>query len=290
MIAMGTTPDGPALQALVSLALELDAEGQEVDTVELAGGDALLALRLAEALETARRLPGLFSVSTPAHGPGDRVLAGRYRVDGRLGSGAMGVVHQAFDQELLRPVAIKVLHAGLLDEEQARARFEREAEILASLHHPGVVTLHDRGETEDGEAFLVMELLTGCSLTEVLEQAHALQGRVEELDTRWIAAQLGLERLSEVSYLRACAAWAAELADGLGEGARLVLDEFVFDPRSNAGGVGVVIKKGAFRFVSGKIAKANPRNMRVLAGNTAIAVRGTEVIGTVGGGADGAGT
>ena len=216
MIAMGTTPDGPALQALVSLALELDAEGQEVDTVELAGGDALLALRLAEALETARRLPGLFSVSTPAHGPGDRVLAGRYRVDGRLGSGAMGVVHQAFDQELLRPVAIKVLHAGLLDEEQARARFEREAEILASLHHPGVVTLHDRGETEDGEAFLVMELLTGCPLTAVLEQAHALQGRVEELDTRWIAAQLGLERLSEVSYLRACSAWAAELADGLG--------------------------------------------------------------------------
>ena len=72
----------------------------------------------------------------------------------------------------------------------------------------------------------------------------------------------------------------------IGEGARLVLDEFVFDPRSNAGGVGVVIKKGAFRFVSGKIAKANPRNMRVLAGNTAIAVRGTEVIGTVGGGAE----
>ena len=72
----------------------------------------------------------------------------------------------------------------------------------------------------------------------------------------------------------------------IGEGARLILDEFVFDPRSNTGGVGVVIKKGAFRFVSGKIAKANPRNMRVLAGNTAIAVRGTEVIGTVGNGAE----
>ena len=68
----------------------------------------------------------------------------------------------------------------------------------------------------------------------------------------------------------------------IGEDARLVLDEFVFDPRTNAGGLGVVIKKGAFRFVSGKIARANPRNMRVLAGNTAIAVRGTEVIGTVG--------
>ena len=72
----------------------------------------------------------------------------------------------------------------------------------------------------------------------------------------------------------------------IGEGARLILDEFVFDPRTNEGGVGVVIKKGAFRFVSGKIAKANPRNMRVLAGNTAIAVRGTEVIGTVGSGAE----
>jgi len=72
----------------------------------------------------------------------------------------------------------------------------------------------------------------------------------------------------------------------IGEGARLILDEFVFDPRTNEGGVGVVIKKGAFRFVSGKIAKVNPRNMRVLAGNTAIAVRGTEVIGTVGSGSE----
>ncbi|MGC6454550.1 MAG: VCBS domain-containing protein [Candidatus Puniceispirillaceae bacterium] len=72
----------------------------------------------------------------------------------------------------------------------------------------------------------------------------------------------------------------------IGEGARLVLDEFVYDPQSRSGGVGVVIKKGAFRFVSGKIAKTNPRNMRVLAGNTAIAVRGTEVIGTVGSGAE----
>ena len=72
----------------------------------------------------------------------------------------------------------------------------------------------------------------------------------------------------------------------IGEGANLVLDEFVYDPQSGDGGIGVVIKKGAFRFVSGKIAKKTPQNMKVLAGSTAIAVRGTEVIGTIGGGAD----
>ena len=72
----------------------------------------------------------------------------------------------------------------------------------------------------------------------------------------------------------------------IGEGANLVLDEFVYDPQSGDGGVGVVIKKGAFRFVSGKIAKKTPQNMKVLAGSTAIAVRGTEVIGTIGGGLD----
>ena len=72
----------------------------------------------------------------------------------------------------------------------------------------------------------------------------------------------------------------------IGEGANLVLDEFVYDPQSGDGGIGVVIKKGAFRFVSGKIAKKTPQNMKVLAGSTAIAVRGTEVIGTIGGGLD----
>ena len=72
----------------------------------------------------------------------------------------------------------------------------------------------------------------------------------------------------------------------IGEGANLVLDEFVYDPQSGDGGIGVVIKRGAFRFVSGKIAKKTPQNMKVLAGSTAIAVRGTEVIGTIGGGLD----
>ena len=70
----------------------------------------------------------------------------------------------------------------------------------------------------------------------------------------------------------------------VGESANLILDEFVYDPASGKGGIGVVIKKGAFRFVSGRIAKKTPQNMRVLAGSTSIAVRGTEVIGTVGGG------
>ena len=67
----------------------------------------------------------------------------------------------------------------------------------------------------------------------------------------------------------------------IGENAQLVLDAFVYDPESDEGAVGAVIKRGAFRFISGKIAKKQPRNMKVLAGNTAIAIRGTEVIGTV---------
>ena len=72
----------------------------------------------------------------------------------------------------------------------------------------------------------------------------------------------------------------------IGENATLVLDEFVYDPATDDGAVGVVIKRGAFRFISGKIAKKQPSNMQVLVGNTAIAVRGTEVIGNVGGGSE----
>lgn len=221
------TPDsphkGPARRAgedsefeeLLRRALELQARGEELDQDELAGGDASLARRLTEALTRARNLPGLFATSLGNEVHKGRVLASRYQLEERLGAGAMGVVYRARDLELGRAVAIKVLRAGPGDHDQAQERFEREAEILASVRHPGVVTLHDRGRMPDGEAFLVMELLEGISLSEVIEEAHDPEGEGNREETAWIARRLGLSGLAESSFVRACVRWVAELAQGL---------------------------------------------------------------------------
>ena len=72
----------------------------------------------------------------------------------------------------------------------------------------------------------------------------------------------------------------------IGERARLVIDEYAYDPKTGRGALGAVIRRGSFRFVSGRIAKTSPGNVKLVAGNTAIAVNGTEVLGTINGVSD----
>jgi serine/threonine protein kinase len=93
-----------------------------------------------------------------------RVLAGRYRVEALIGSGGMGAVYRASDTRLARQVAVKLVAAESLGDEAARERLIREALACAALHHPGIVHVYDVGETDDGGAFLVMELVTGTPL------------------------------------------------------------------------------------------------------------------------------
>ncbi len=96
------------------------------------------------------------------------VLARRYRFERRLGRGGMGTVYQAYDIELRRPVAVKVIRPELMPDIDALARFRWEAKTAAGFAHPNVVTIHDFGVAEDDRAYLVMELLIGCSLREEL--------------------------------------------------------------------------------------------------------------------------
>lgn len=93
-----------------------------------------------------------------------RVLAGRYRIEGLIGSGGMGSVYRAHDARLAREVAVKLVAAESLGDQAARERLIREARACGALHHPGIVHVYDVGETEDGGAFLVMELVTGTPL------------------------------------------------------------------------------------------------------------------------------
>jgi eukaryotic-like serine/threonine-protein kinase len=88
-----------------------------------------------------------------------------YQIAAMIGAGGMGEVYQARDTRLLRDVAIKVLPTGLIDDADRRARFEREAHLLASLNHAGIATIHGVEESE-GHLALVMELVEGPTLAE----------------------------------------------------------------------------------------------------------------------------
>jgi serine/threonine protein kinase len=87
-----------------------------------------------------------------------------YRIVKQLGRGGMGEVYLAEDTKLNRQVALKVLTAEVADNPEYRSRFKREAQAIAALNHPNIVTIH-AVEESDGVLFLVMELVKGQPLT-----------------------------------------------------------------------------------------------------------------------------
>src|SRR5207248_11514927 len=92
---------------------------------------------------------------------------GNYRILDRLGEGGMGVVYKAEDTRLGRLVAIKFPAQGA-DRQSWRARFLNEARAISALNHPHIATVHDYGETPEGDPFIVMELVGGQDLNEKL--------------------------------------------------------------------------------------------------------------------------
>ena len=98
----------------------------------------------------------------------DEVIAGRYRLEERLGAGGMSEVWSALDLDLDRRVAVKLLAPNA-----DRARFEREARAVAALAHPNICALYGYGETE-GRPFMVLEYLPGGSLEERLAPGQPL--------------------------------------------------------------------------------------------------------------------
>ncbi len=95
------------------------------------------------------------------------LVANRYRLVSLIGQGGMGKIFSAMDEKLERTVAIKLLQAKFSRRKDADARFRREAQIGAQLHHKHIVQIYDFGK--DGETlYLVMELLKGCDLANYL--------------------------------------------------------------------------------------------------------------------------
>jgi serine/threonine protein kinase len=108
-----------------------------------------------------------------AETPAPIVLGGRYRLERTLGSGGMGVVHEARDLTLDRPVAVKLLRMRLVGGAMVE-RLAREARAAAQLGHPNVVAVSDLGHDPVHGTFVVMELLRGSSLAELLEAQGTL--------------------------------------------------------------------------------------------------------------------
>lgn len=117
-------------------------------------------------------------------------IVSHYRIVEKLGEGGMGEVYVAEDTHLGRRVAIKFPHGTKgTDEQRYRARFLREARAVSGLSHPHIATLYDYGETDDGQPFIVMELVKGETLSHLLTGGHLTMLRAVEI-IRHVAAAL----------------------------------------------------------------------------------------------------
>jgi serine/threonine protein kinase len=120
----------------------------------------------------------------------EALAAGRYRVDRELGHGGMATVYLAHDQELDRPVAVKLLAQHLADDDEFRARFQREARLAGRLSHPNVVRVYDAGDM-----FIVMEYVPGTSL------AHTRRLPAARVVTLGVQACAGLQHAHDAGLV-----------------------------------------------------------------------------------------
>lgn len=117
-----------------------------------------------------------------------RVIAGRYRLEARLGEGGMGVVYRARHVLIERIVALKLIRPDLKEETHLRAWMLREARAANRVDHAHIVDIHDVGETEEGELYLVMEYLLGRSLASEIAKGPMPIARAVDILEQMIAA------------------------------------------------------------------------------------------------------
>ena len=98
------------------------------------------------------------------------LIASRYRLIASIGMGGMASIHRAWDVRLRRVVAIKQLHHHLAESEKIRRRFQIEAQVIARINHPNIVRVYDYSGFETKAAWIVMEYLSGMTLSRYTER------------------------------------------------------------------------------------------------------------------------
>jgi len=125
-----------------------------------------------------------------------RLVDGRYQVVSKIARGGMATVYEALDTRLDRPVALKVMHAGLAEDQVFVDRFIREARAAARLSDPGVVAVYDQGkDPQTGLVFLAMELVSGRTLRDVIRTRGRLTpGEALDIMTPVLSALVAAHR------------------------------------------------------------------------------------------------
>ncbi len=127
---------------------------------------------------------------------------GRYRVERILGKGGFGLVYLAYDEQLHRPVAIKVPHPRLVARPEAVEAYRSEARTVANLDHPNIVPVHDVGSTEQFPCFIVAKFIAGTTLAQrIKENRPSVAETVELVATVAETRPCGTARGTSVSCL-----------------------------------------------------------------------------------------
>lgn len=205
-------PNRPRIAEAVARALELRDDGRPDWREVILGENPTCAPEIRAALDRLDDLDAALRSEGPDARWRGRCIAGRYELRDWVGAGAMGVVFDGWDRELERRVAVKTMHEGLYDPQRGPARFAVEAEAMASVRHPNLAKVFDRGTTAEGELFLVMEFVDGTTLDDVvsgLDQAR------DDAVARLASFLDGPP--PEHSFLRCGVRWTLDIARGLGE-------------------------------------------------------------------------
>jgi len=181
-----TPPDRERVWSLFDEAVELPPDKRDAFLDAACAGDAALRAEVASLLAHDGSSSGRDDTSFlksplvrepesspfPTNGTAEGRRIGRYLVLRELGSGGMGTVYEAEQDNPRRAVALKVIRAGLASPELVR-RFTREAQFLGRLHHPGIAQVYEAGVTESGQPYFAMELIRGATLDAYVRQ-HAV--------------------------------------------------------------------------------------------------------------------
>jgi eukaryotic-like serine/threonine-protein kinase len=136
-------------------------------------------------MQGAQRIPQPAKPADPMLG---RTIAGRYRLEARIGEGGMGVVYRARHVLIDRIVAVKLIRPDLRGETHLRAWMLREARAANRVDHAHIIDIHDIGETGESELYLVMEYLVGTSLSSELSRGSMALGRGVDILEQMCAA------------------------------------------------------------------------------------------------------